>query len=318
MINRRRMIRSTEEKYSSKYFTIESLEDGNVVSIKNVSCDTLPVFYYSTNDGQTWDSITAEKSKTKAVVTINNGSKVLFKCTQASLSVAWNYYNCFQCSKNYIVYGNVMSLIWGDSFISNNEFASNTCANLVALFRDDTHIINASNLILPALTIPGQGYNGMFRGCSNLRKAPKLPATTFLKYTGTTTGGNYSSMFEGCINLEKAPDLPATTLEVECYQRMFCMNRNSRITTPKMTKSPVLSAAIVPEKAYNDMFKGNGNLAEVTCLATNISASNAVQNWLTNTSLTGTFYKAASMTSWPRSGNNGIPSQWEVYDYVGT
>lgn len=306
-----------QRDYSLEYFTIESLEDGNVVSIRNKNCNTLPTFYYSTDGGQTWSSITATKSQTKNVVTIDNGETVLFKGTQAALSTDWDNYNGFQCSKDYIVYGNAMSLIWGDNFVSNSEFASNSEKNLVALFREDTHIIDASNLVLPALIIPNTAYNGMFRGCTNLEKAPQLPGTEF-KTENTGKSKCYSSMFEGCINLEEAPDLPATTLKPECYMRMFCMSRNNRITTPKMTKSPVLPASVVASSAYQQMFAGNGNLVEVTCLATNISASNAVSQWLNNTSSTGTFYKAASMTRWPRNGNTGIPSQWEVYDYVGT
>lgn len=303
--------------YSQMYFTIESQEDGNVVSIRNKNCNTLPTFYYSTDNGQTWSSITAVKSRTQSVVTIDSGETVLFKCTQAALSLNWNSYNGFQCSKNYIVYGNAMSLIWGDNFVSNSEFTSGTTNNLVGLFQDDTHVTDASNLILPAMTVLYNGYNGMFWGCTNLRKAPKLPATNFTIGGSQGNGDNYSSMFEGCINLEEAPELPATTLCGKCYNGMFRMDPNNRITTPKMTKSPVLPASVVPREAYQEMFKGNGNLVEVTCLATNISASRAVNNWLTNCSTTGTFKKAASMSSWPSSAS-GIPSGWTVEDYVET
>lgn len=299
-----------QRDYSLEYFTIESLEDGNVVSIRNKNCNTLPTFYYSTDGGSTWSSITAVKSQTKAVVTIDSGETVLFKCTQAGLSTGWDYYNGFQCSKDYIVYGNVMSLIYGDNFASNSEFASNTKGNLAALFREDTHIIDASNLILPALIVRNSGYNGMFRECTNLEKAPKLPATRF---DGTD---NCASMFEACVNLEKAPDLPATTLATKCYQRMFCMDRNNRITTPKMTKSPVLPASALAEGAYEEMFKGNGNLVEVTCLATSGRETYGARNWLLNVSSTGVFRKDSSVT-W-NTGTNGIPSGWTVEDYQET
>jgi len=290
------------------------LEDGCVVSIRNKNCNTLPTFYYSTNGGTTWSSVTAQKSKTVTAVTIDTGETVIFKCTQNSHATDWDAYNGFQCSKDYKVYGNAMSLIWGDDFVSNSEFASDTRSNLVALFREDTHVIDASNLILPAMIVMYQGYNGMFRGCTNLEKAPKiLPALTFIINTVTGYSDAYSSMFEGCINLEEGSELPATNLGRRCYQRMFCMNRNSKITTPKMTKSPVLPASVVVQNAYEEMFKGNGNLVEVTCLATTIQ-SNSVNNWLLNCSDTGTFKKAASMSSWP-SGTSGIPSGWTIEDY---
>jgi len=307
--------------YSLEYLTIEALEDGCVVSIRNKNCNILPTFYYSTDGGTTWSSVTAQKSKTVTAVTIDTGETALFKCTQNSHATDWDNYNGFQCSKNYKVYGNAMSLIWGDDFVSNSEFASDTRSNLVALFREDTHVIDASNLILPAMIVMYQGYNGMFRGCTNLEKAPKLPGLTFI-VNHNSSGENYSSMFEGCINLEEASELPATSPPNNCYNRMFCMSRTTKLTTPKMTKSPILRALHISGSgttsasttgAYNQMFAGNGNLVEVTCLATSFG-TDACKDWLQNCSDTGTFKKAASMSSWP-SGTSGIPSGWTIEDY---
>jgi len=118
-------------------------------------------------------------------------------------------------------------------------------------------------------------------------------------------------MFEGCINLEEAPEINLTDMSEECCQRMFCMNRNSKITTPKITKSPILRCATGASKCYKEMFKGNGNLIEVTCLMT---SGYQCDNWLTNCSTTGTFKKAAS-ASWS-SGTSAIPSGWTVETYV--
>jgi len=56
------------------------------------------------------------------------------------------------------------------------------------------------------------------------------------------------------------------------------------------------------------MFKGCTKLNSVTCLATDISASNATNNWLSGVAATGTFTKAG-MTSWT-SGGSGIPDGW--------
>lgn len=298
-----------QRDYSLEYFTIESLEDGNVVSIRNKACTTKPKFYYSTDGGTTWSSITAVQGSTLSVATIDTGEKILFKCTQNALATGWDAYNGFQCSKNYIVYGNAMSLIYGDNFTSNSEFPSGYKYNLIALFRDDTHVIDASNLILSALTARRDCYNGMFRGCTNLRKAPKLPATTL-------ADSCYSSMFEGCINLEEAPELPATTLANNCYQRMFCMDRNSRITTPKMTKSPVLPTSNLVSNAYNEMFKGNGNLVEITCFAGNNRGNVGCKDWVLNVSSTGIFIKKSGI-EW-NEGTNGVPSGWTVEDYQET
>ena len=115
----------------------------------------------------------------------------------------------------------------------------------------------------------------MFSVCTSLTAAPALPATELAHYC-------YKGMFQGCFSLTTAPALPAETLEYGCYESMFygCMN-----------------------------------LSAVTCLATNISASNCTSDWLQDVSASGTFTKAASMTGWT-TGVNGIPSNWTVENYV--
>jgi hypothetical protein len=59
------------------------------------------------------------------------------------------------------------------------------------------------------------------------------------------------------------------------------------------------------------MFKGNGNITEVTCLMVdNFQCS----NWLLNSSNTGTFKKDPN-ADWP-SGNSGVPNEWSTVNYV--
>lgn len=317
----------TPRDYSLEYFTIESLADSNTVSIKNVNCNTLPYYSYSTDNGTTWSSITAQKGKTLSVATINNGGKVLFKCSANNLGTGYSAYNCFLASGNHIVYGNAMSLLYGDNFASNSEFRSGSTNCLVSIFRDDTYLSDASNLILPALTCTYQCYNGMFRGCTNLAHGPELPATTYIG------GGCYASMFEGCVNLEEAPDINLVDLSNSntgnaksgIFNRMFCMSRTTTVTA-KMTKAPIIRASTIfsgknlsgstDDPNMNEMFKGNGSLTEVTCLATSfVSDTIPTKNWLLNVSPTGTFYKHPDMNDWP-TGVDGIPSGWTVVDYV--
>lgn len=90
----------------------------------------------------------------------------------------------------------------------------------------------------------------------------------------------FASMFYGCTGLTQAPALPATTLTNSCY---------------------------------SSMFRGCTKLANVKCLATDISASSCVASWLSGVASSGTFVKAAAMTSWP-SGASGIPEGWTVED----
>ena len=61
-----------------------------------------------------------------------------------------------------------------ESLEDNNEIIINS---FYYLFDACNGIISAENLVLPSLVVNGYGYGGMFDKCSNLVKAPKLPAT---------------------------------------------------------------------------------------------------------------------------------------------
>ena len=50
-------------------------------------------------------------------------------------------------------------------------------------------------------------------------------------------------------------------------------------------------------------------------LATDVSADYCMLYWLDGVSATGTFTKAAEMTSLPE-GSSGIPAGWTVVDYT--
>ena len=106
--------------------------------------------------------------------------------------------------------------------------------------------------------------------------------------------------------------LPATTLVLSCYQSMF-------LNCTSITTAPILPATTLAIYCYQSMFRGCTSLNNVTCLATDISAQGCTNGWFTSVSGTvasGTFTKAASMTSWT-TGANGIPSGWTVVDYSG-
>ena len=117
----------------------------------------------------------------------------------------------------------------------------------------------------------------MFSGCSLLTSAPALPATTL-------ESGCYDDMFSGCISLTQAPALPATTLEFSCYRGMF---------------------------------SGCSNLNYIKMLATDISATICLSNWVDGVASSGTFVKHPDMNSL-QTGDSGIPNGWIVEDYVET
>lgn len=294
--------------YSQDYFTIESLQDSNTITAIKASSRMSPDIYYSLDDGTTWSHQTLS-SGTITFGTINTGDKIIFKCTISKWATDWNKYNRFNGSKNFKVYGNIMSLLNGDNFTTNSSFESGSSFNLTGLFYGTTTIVDASNLLLPATTLYQSSYNGMFRGCTNLVNGPKLlPALDVPK-------DGYSSMFEGCVKLTEGPEISATTVSGDtALNRMFCMNRSSKVTAA-MTKSPILRITNPSSysNVYQQLFCGNGAINEVTILAqgTNLSFT----NWLANNSGSGVIKKLQS-TTLSINSSNGVPYNWTTEDYV--
>ena len=197
-------------------------------------------------------------------------------------------------------------------------------ASCCRMFQDCTSLVYAASA-LPATTMMSNCYESMFQGCTSLASAPELPATT-LQYAC------YAYMFEGCTSMTSAPDLPATTLAESCYVHMFegCTSLTSAPDLPATTlaescyssmfngcsslaTAPTLSATTLGDACYISMFSGCSSLNSVTCLATDISATNCTKNWLKDVASSGTFTQAAGMTGWT-TGADGIPSGWTVQD----
>lgn len=168
--------------------------------------------------------------------------------------------------------------------------ADNCYANM---FASCTSLTKAP--VLPATTLAYRCYSQMFTGCTSLTAAPVLPATTLAVNC-------YGSMFSGCTSLIEAPALPATTLESACYNGMFM-----RCTS--LTKAPILPAAKLESTCYFMMFYNSSNLSEVTMLATDVTAQGCMDNWLTGTAESGTFYGDGNVTDFSAYG---IPEGWTI------
>ena len=98
--------------------------------------------------------------------------------------------------------------------------------------------------------------------------------------------------------------LPATTLAFGCYRHMF-------YGCSSLTVAPTLPATKLVDMCYYGMFRGCTSLNSITMLATDISAWDCLEEWVSGVAATGTFTKATSMTSLP-SGVSGIPTGWTV------
>jgi hypothetical protein len=59
------------------------------------------------------------------------------------------------------------------------------------------------------------------------------------------------------------------------------------------------------------MFRNCTNLNKITMLATDVSATACLTNWVSGVASKGTFVKHIDMNSLP-SGDNGIPTGWTI------
>ena len=241
--------------YSKEYFTIEALEDGLTASLSVNTCE------YSL-DGKSWNSLPTDTN----TVEINKGQTLSFRGNLTPTSS--NGIGAFTISKKCNVKGNVMSLLYGDDFIEQNDLTGKNYA-FYKLFYKCTNIVDASELILPATTLASDCYYCMFQGCTSLVTAPALPATTLAENC-------YRGMFYDCTSLTTAPELPATTLESSCYRYMF-YGCTSLTTAPS-----ILSATTLAVYCYSSMFQGCTSLSTAPELPATTLASYCYESMFSN------------------------------------
>ena len=247
-----------------KYLTFEAVENTTFKFTK-------AGLSYSLDNGKTWASLAANT----ATPTVNAGNKILFKGEMTPSSSNPYGIGTFSSTGKYNAMGNVMSLLFGDNFIGQTDLTGKNDA-FYSLFASNTHLVDASNLKLPATTLTNYCYYYMFDGCTSLTSAPELPATTLANQC-------YSYMFNGCTSLTSAPELPATTLTNDCYNSMFngCTS---------LTSAPELPATTLTDYCYNEMFHGCTSLT---------SAPELPATTLTDYCYNEMFHGCTSLTSAP-------------------
>lgn len=180
------------ERYDNKYFTIESLGDGNTIYLKASNSTAAKTVSASTDNGETWvEYVSSVDDNGTALGTLNTGDKLLIKGENSTYAITTSNYNQFTSTGQFEVKGNIMSLIYGDNFENQTELTG--AYSFCSLFRNP-NVVSAENLILPATTLSEHCYQYMFQNCSNLTAAPELPATTLASRC-------YGNMFYGCTNL---------------------------------------------------------------------------------------------------------------------
>ena len=283
-----------DNPYANEYLTIDIVSAGTLSFEITSTCGGSRKISYSigttaTTTPSSWSAPT-DYMFLGAISDLQPGRRIFIKGlnNEYGYCCTWK----FGGTAKFNVHGNIMSLIYGDDFVGHYTLLEEETFN--GLFMT-SKVVDASNLILPSQTLTRACYAEMFKSCVYLTAAPELPALTL-------ADSCYAEMFYGCRSLTTAPELPATTLANSCYGGMF--NRCSGLTT-----SPDLPAETLVYNSYNSMFYNCSSLNSIKCLATDISATNCTNLWVSGVSNTGTFTKAESMNNWT-IGTSGIPSGW--------
>ena len=309
------------------YLTIQSLEDNNTIGFKCNLNNVKRTISISTDNGVTWTGKTSSTSG-KILATLNTGEKMLIKGDNSSYAMSGTTegsYNYFTSTKQFVLEGNIMSLINSTNFENLSTLTSER--TFYGLFYNCSKLVSAENLSLPAMTLTRDCYGSMFVSCTSLTTAPALPATALAQNC-------YAGMFHNCSSLTTAPELPATTLANYCYRYMFwqCKSLTTATELPattlaegcyqemfavctSLTTAPALPATTLVDYCYNGMFDGCTKLSYIKAMFLtdpNYQSNNVYTlNWVRDVAASGTFIKNSQAT-WNLTGDDGIPTGWTV------
>ena len=273
--------------FENMYLTFDIMSGGTILWKASDSAVSGKTIEYNINS-EGWHSLT---SGMNAFFDVSPGDVVSFRGTDApygrftNTGIAEFYSNKFNSSNVVMnIKGNIMSLVYGDNFIGNDELVGEE-GEFINLF-SGLKVISAEHLILPATTLKKACYMCLLQSCELLEKAPALPATIAADrcYYGMFRDGCFSlkepprmsltttaeyccfQMFRVCHSLEYAPTLPSSSVAAAgCYKEMF-VGCDSIITPP------ALPATNISYECYLDMFEGCTSLASAPALpATTLS-----------------------------------------------
>ena len=236
--------------FSSMPFYVKALENTTVSFTTNT-------IQYSL-DNETWVDLPANTT----APTISAGGKMYFRAEGLSPTSSAGI-GTFNIAGRCNLGGNIMSLLYGDDFVDKVSIGKEYL--FYKLFYQQTSIVHAGNLVLPATTLQPNCYKNMFSGCTSLTNAPKiLPATTL-------KDSSYMYMFRNCASLVNAPELRVLTLAQSCCYGMF-WGCTSLVNTPE------LHATTLQSDCYQNMFRGCSSLVNAPELPALILAKNCYQS----------------------------------------
>jgi len=123
-----------------------------------------------------------------------------------------------------------MSLFYESDFASMTTLPGTSDQQLLGFFRNNSKLIDASGMLLPATELKNSCYSSMFAGCTALIGAPVLPATTLATYC-------YYTMFSGCNSLVSVTCLATDISATGCSTAWLYNAGTNVLTTKTFTKA---------------------------------------------------------------------------------
>lgn len=334
-----------------EYLTLHALESGTItITIPAAVTTSIATYIEYSKDRENWTRTNVTSSAQTISIDVETDDRVHLR----GQAKAWSNDAISNCTKinstcNINVYGNIASLIHPTLFYTNLSPLSSYFRSyaFAGLFRNNTHIISAKNLVLEYNY--HRIYSYMFNFCTSLQIAPKLPATALWD-------GCYGSMFANCTSLKIAPELPATALSASCYNAMFAFC-TSLVIPPKLpattlanfcyasmfasctslTIAPKLPATTLANSCYSHMFEECKSLiAAPDLLATTLvtdcyqrmfgecsklryikamfttePSNTYTYQWMDEITGGGTFVKNSAAT-WTNTGTNAVLPNWTI------
>ena len=192
--------------YSQQYLTFKSMDGGDISCYftRDGYNGQAGDLYWSPDNGTTWNqygfSFQEEIGGSGCQTVILKGD--LTNCDGGNMNSygigSFSFNSIGFNTDKVIIEGNIMSLLYGDNFVGEDDLSGYQGFVLAHLFhangQNNNIIIDAKNLILPAMTLTDGCYAYMFNNCEKLMTAPELPAI----YEVTDC---YDHMFAYCYNL---------------------------------------------------------------------------------------------------------------------
>lgn len=182
--------------YTSNYLTFDIITGGTVVLKSGLETGiTIDVRV----NGGSWQT-KKPKSGTTVNLSVSAGDKLEFRATRSRYNHSI-FGSSGGCKFN--VSGNIFSILTPDpaNFSKRKDLPDDYVFR--DLFRSCTGIVDASCLVMPSTSMTDSCYERMFQDCTNMTKAPMLPATQAKTTAISPTMANYCyrGMFKGCSNL---------------------------------------------------------------------------------------------------------------------